>query len=375
MWTNEYILGFPYLARTPLTSFEDIKFMIDELNAEGINNLNFRMRGWNNGGMLSTVPTRIRVHRVLGGDNGLRDLISYADSRNATVYPDLEMSLLWGTGAFNGFNYRRDLARTMSDQFSREQRYHFLFQNWGMRGSHNIISPNRMDHIYNLTMRQFERYNPHAISVASMSKELHSDQNRRNLVNRQEALDYVSEVLGRAQSDHGKVLGMEANAFAWRYLDATLGVALDASRMMNQSESVPFYGMVTHGFIDITGTAINTAGDLQYDILKAIESGSNPYFIVAYQNASRLKENERLAANYFSVNYQTWFPEIIRIYHLLNDNLKDVRYKLMTDHEFLATNVVKVTYEGGVSFILNYNNETVEAQGYTIAPLEFVRIN
>jgi len=375
MWTSEYIMGFPYRAQTPLTTFEDVKFMIDELNDEGISNLNFRMRGWNNGGMYATVPTRIRIHRKMGGADGLRDLMAYAGSKNATVYPDVEVGLVWGTGAFNGFNYRRDLARTMSDQFSLERHYFFLVQEFTPRFAHNIVSASRMEHVYDLSMRHFERYNPHAISVASLSKELHSDQNRRNLLNRQEAQTYVTEVLEKVQEEHGKVLGTEANSYAWRYLDATLGVALDASRMMNQSEAVPFYGMVTHGYIDIAGTPINMAGDMKYDILKAIENGSNPYFVVAYQNASRIKEDFRLSASFYSVNFQTWFPEIVRIYHLLNENLRDVRYKLITDHEFLGTNIVKVTYEGGISFILNYNNETIEAEGYTIEPLEFVRIN
>jgi hypothetical protein len=345
--------------------------MIDEFNEAGINNVNFRMRGWNNGGVRQSVPTRIRINRKMGGAQGLRDLMAYADSKGAVVYPDVEMSLVWSTGAMNGFNYRRDMARMMSDMFSREQRYWFIAQDFTFRMSHNVVSPNRLDRIYNLSMRDFSKYNAHAMSVASMSRELHSDQNRRNLVNRQEAKGYVTGVLARAQEDHGRLLGENANAFTWRYLDATLNVALDSSRFMKQSEAVPFIGMVTHGFIDTAGTPINMSGDIKYDLLKMIENGSNPYFIVAYQNASRLKEDFRLSS-YYAVNFQTWFPQIVEIYELLNDNLKDVRYKLIVDHEFLAVNVVKVTYEGGTSFILNYNNETIEAEGHMIAPLEFV---
>jgi len=300
--------------------------------------------------------------------------MAYADSRGATVFPELEVGLVWSTGTFNGFNHRRDLARTMSDQFSAEQHYFFLFQDWSRRMSHNIVSPSRLDHVYSLAMRDFNRLDTHAISVASLSRDLHSDQNRRNLVNRQEAQGYVRELLARAQNEHGRVLGEAANAYAWRYIDATLNVSLDASRMMNQSEAVPFYGMVTHGFIDTAGTPINMAGLLNYEILKAIENGSSPYFIVGYQNTARLKENMSLAP-YFAVNYHTWFPEIVRIYNLLNENMRDVRYSLMVGHEFLGTNIVRVTYENGVSFILNYNADPVEVDGHTVDGLGFVRID
>lgn len=373
MQSAEYFLGFPYEAQTPLTSFENVKSMIDDLNAEGISNLNFRMRGWNNGGMIHTIPTKIKIHRTMGGANGLRDLMEYAGSKGATVYPDVEISLFMGASSFSGFNYKKDAARAMNDMYSWEQQYWFLIQGFEF-WYHNVVAPSRLNRIYDLAMRDYSKYNAHAMSVASMSRELHSDQNKRNLTNRQEAKDYVLEVLGKAKEDNGKLLGEEANAYAWQYLDATLNVALESSRRMDQSESVPFYGMVTHGYIDTAGLPINMSGDIQYEILKAIENGSNPYFILTYQNTNKLKEWDMLAV-YYSVDYKTWFPEIVKIYNLMNDALKDVRYKLIVDHEFLATNIVKVTYEGGTSFILNYNNEVVEAEGHTLGPLEFVKIN
>ncbi|MCL2099919.1 MAG: DUF5696 domain-containing protein, partial [Oscillospiraceae bacterium] len=374
MWVQEYVLGFPVMQRAALTSFDNIQSMIDELNAENINNLNFKVKGWNNGGLSFSVPTRIQIHKVVGGAAGLRDLMEYAGNKGATVYPDVELALVWNCGMFNGFNFRRDLARSMNDQLSLEQNYFFLFQDFTGRFSHNIMSPGRIDRMYDLSMRYYNNYNPHAISIASMSRELHSDQNRRNLVNRQEAKGYMSELLERVQTDHGRVLGESANAYAWQHLSATINVDLDGSRMFNQSEAVPFYGMVTHGYLDTAGEAINMSGEMRYDILKALENGSNPYFIVAYQNASRLKE-AMLFAPYYSVNFQTWFDDIVRIYHLLNDNLKDVRYKLMVDHEFLGENIAKVTYEGNISFILNYRNEEITVEGHTIEPLGFVRIN
>ena len=379
MGTSEHFLGFPYWRQTPLTSFDDVQSMISDFNDEGISNLNFRLRGWNNNGMMSFVPTTIRVHRNMGGANAVRDLMAFAESRGANIFPDVEIGLIWGIGGpFNGFNHRRDLARSMNDMFSMEQHYWFLAQDvtrFGMgRMRHNITAPRSLRRVYELAMRDFNRLNPHAISVASLSRDLHSDQNRRNLVNRAEAQDYVREVLAMAQQEHTRVIGEQANAFAWRYLDAALNVPLHGSRFMNQSEEVPFYGMVTHGFIDTAGRPINTSGDERFDILKAIENGASPYFIVAYQNANRLMENMFLASN-FSVNYHTWFPDIVRIYNILNEALAPVRYSLMVNHEFLANNVVRVTYENGISFILNYNNAVVEVEGHTIEPLSFIKIN
>jgi len=112
-------------------------------------------------------------------------------------------------------------------------------------------------------------------------------------------------------------------------------------------------------------------------VLKAIENGSSPYFILSYQNSNRLKEAMSWFLNsYYSVDYNTWLPDILRIYHELNDVLKPVKSKLIIDHEYLETNVVKVTYEGGTAFILNYNHfDEVTVQGHTIEPLGFKKIS
>jgi hypothetical protein len=177
--------------------------------------------------------------------------------------------------------------------------------------------------------------------------------------------------------DHGKLLAVEANAYSFKYLDSILKADLDSSRRENQSEAVPFYGMVTHGFIDIAGQPINMSGDMRYDVLKAIENGANPYFILSYRNANRLKEASFWMLNsYYSVDYGTWLPDLLKIYHELNDALKPVKSKPIVNHEFLDKNVVKVTYEGGISFILNYNHfAEVTVDGQVIGPQDFIRVN
>ena len=116
---------------------------------------------------------------------------------------------------------------------------------------------------------------------------------------------------------------------------------------------------------------------MNYDILKAIENGASPYFVLGYQNANRLKEAQSWNLNaYYSVDYDVWRSDMIRIYGILNEALKPVRGKPIIGHEFLERNVVQVTYEGGTSFVLNYNHfDEITAHGHTVAPLSFVKVN
>jgi len=114
-----------------------------------------------------------------------------------------------------------------------------------------------------------------------------------------------------------------------------LGVALDSSRYNFASRSVPFIGVVLHGSMRFAGTPLNMEGDMQYAMLKAIENGASPYFILSYQNTNVLKEDEQLS-KYYSIRYDIWGNDIKNTYSILNDVLGDVQNKYIVGHEFLT---------------------------------------
>jgi len=417
--TAEYFIGFPYEGTTPLTTFEDVKSMIDELNGEiykcdacntlhlaardevngnktcaddkcdgklflvsgGISNLKFRLNGWMNGGMHGTVPTNVKIEKKMGGVKGFQDMVDYAKQKNAGIYPDMDFALAWRWKLLDGFSPKKDLVRFMDQIYARTQSYWFLAQNFMFRMYYNLIDHERAHLIYDRAMKKYMDYDVEGLSVVSLARELHSNHYKKNLSNRMDARGQVTALFEKMVDDHGNLLADEANAYAFRYLDSIINVDLDNSRFALQSEGVPFYGMVTHGYINIAGAPINMSGDYKYDLLKAIENGASPYFIVSYQNTNRLKEATLWSLNsYYSVNYHTWLNDMIETYHRLNDALKPVKTKPIIGHEFLGRNIVKVTYEGGTSFILNYFHEdevTVTDGGreYTVPPLDFIKIN
>ena len=142
---------------------------------------------------------------------------------------------------------------------------------------------------------------------------------------------------------------------------------------INTSESIPFVGMVLHGNVEFAGSAINLDGDYDYSVLKAIENGANLYFILSKQNTSELKQFTRFS-RYYAIGFDIWKDDLISTYNEFNDAMKQVKYSYITHHETLETRVVKVVYENGVGFILNYNTHPVEIDGQTVEAMSFIQI-
>ena len=139
--------------------------------------------------------------------------------------------------------------------------------------------------------------------------------------------------------------------------------------------------MVLHGYKEYAGPALNLAGDYQYTLLKSIENGASPYFVVASNNTAILKDySYSILSQYYSIRYVIWRDSIIEAYSMLNSALKSVKYETIENHELLDydNKVAKVTYSNGEVFYLNYlTKEYTVTEGnnsYDIPANGFVKV-
>ncbi len=391
--TEKRILTFPVYMQTALTSFDNLNTMSESLRAAGITNLNYKLTGFFNGGLISSVPYKVKVQKVLGGKKGFLDFSSYAEENGIGVYPDFDFAYanLEGAKNFDGLSYRKHLAKTIDNRYAIKRDYTSIIQSYS-ETSYLAISPSFYSYFYDKFQTNYSKLSPSGISVSTLGYALNSDFDEKDSYHREDAKESTIKLLERIKEDYGSVMLEQGNLYTIGYADKILNVALDSSQYKVSKVTIPFIGMVLHGNVEFTGSAINMSGDTDYDILKAIENGAGMYFTLSYQNTSELKKLGDLS-KYYSVAFDIWLDDVVKYYNELNDAIADCQTSLITGHEFLVgervtestaddtsdytvnnSKIVKVTYENGVSFILNYNNYTVRADGHEIGALGYVRI-
>jgi hypothetical protein len=170
-----------------------------------------------------------------------------------------------------------------------------------------------------------------------MGTDLNTDFDEDEPYNREDSKGFIKDALDALSSKEGLagIMADGGNAYTYQYVDHLLNVALDSSRFMKASNSIPFIGMVLHGYVQFTGTPINMEGDTNYAMLKAIENGASLYFIMSYRNTNYLKEFEDLS-QYYSVNYSIWKEDVIKYYNELNAVMGDIQTSLIIDHKFIT---------------------------------------
>ena len=340
MQIQDKFLSFPITKTIALTSFNDVIAMYGAFSAAGIKNVNFKLTGFMNGGMEYTYPVKIRWERAVGGEDGFKNLIKQANTVSESadahfgVYPDFDFQYISETGLFDGVSLGRHVSRMVDNRYASKQIYNAIvgeFESF----FNMVVTADALDSLYTTFAKRYAKYDTKRLSVSTLGSDLNSDFNEDRLLNREEARDRVISVLTRMKDEGGyEIMTSVGNSYALKYAKHLTGVATDSSHFRYSSYAVPFLGMILHGSISYTGTPLNYSGSPEYDLLRAVESGAYPSYILCYENTAYLKEDENLN-KYYGVDYTTWFDSVKSTYSMLNEKLADLQTFFITDHRTL----------------------------------------
>lgn len=340
------IASIPVEVDIPLTTFDNIQTMYKELSEGGITNVNFKLTGFANGGMYSTYPCKLDWMNEVGGADGFKNLLAAAKENGYGVYPEFDFMYITNEALFDGISLSDAGARTIDNRYSSKKVYDATYQEF-VSFYDICVTPAMVEVYYERFAGSFRGYGPIGISVSTMGSDLNSDFGKDNPTNREDAKKIIKDIFGDLQNDYGSVMSSGGNVYALQYVEHLLDAALDSSRFTYTSRSVPFVGMVLHGYVNYTGGAINMAGNVNYQVLKAIENGAGIYFTLSYDNTELLKEFDDLS-DYYSVDYQIWTQgsydaqgnliekgDLFTIYDRVNSAIKSLQTSKIVDHHFL----------------------------------------
>ncbi len=335
LYTTERILSIPVQVMTPLTTFDDIVTMRDELAAEGIENINFIMTGYTKGGLSTPqVPYNLKWENAVSEDYNFKELVADAKDKDYGVYPDFDFAYSQSNGLFDGLTLSKHSVKTIDDRYTTRREYSATKQTY-VSYFDIAVSPAYYSHFYEKLTENYLDYEPLGISVSTLGSALNSDFDEDEPYNREDSKAFTIKAMQYLDENYSKVLTSGGNAFTWKYVDYITDVALDSSRFSQAYASVPFLGMVLHGYVEIAGTPLNMEGNIDYAILKAIESGASLNFILSYQNTNNLKNYENLS-KYYSVMYDIWFDDVVDIYSEVNSALAGVQTSTIIWHDFIS---------------------------------------
>lgn len=333
MTGTKRVLSFPVTVDVPLTTFDDIQTMTNELSEMGITNIGYKLTGFANGGLDSTAPYKLSWQSALGGSDGLEALVAFAAEKGIALYPEFDFAYINQRETFDGVDLKAHAVKTIDGRYIRKQVYDSGFQEFVSVGG-AAISASAFQYYWDGFSGRYNEYGIGSISLSTLGTDLNSDFDKNDPYHREDTKEYTADMLSSV-SESNKIMISGGNAFALKYADIITDVSLTSSEYVRASETVPFTGIVLHGSKDITGTPINMEGDISQSVLNAIENGANLFFTLSYQNTQELASDE-FWSKYYSISYDIWKDDVKKYYDILNGAMSDVQDAYIVDHDFLA---------------------------------------
>ena len=334
--TTKRFLSIPYKTNVAMTSFANIKTMYDELSASGISNVNFILTGFSEGGLTqSTIPYDIDWDGSLDNEMKFEELLADANGKYG-VYPDFDFAFSGIDENFDGLSRDKHVVKTIDGRYTSKREYSATRQTV-INYYELAISPAFFSHFYEHLAKDYSEVNPNGgISASTLGQYLYSDFDEDDPYNREDSKDFIVDAFKYFKEDqkYSKVLTAGGNAFTWQYVDVITDIAFDSSSYKCASATVPFLGIVLHGYIETATTPINMEGNLDYAILRAIENGTALKFMLSYDNTELLKDNYNTSVHY-SVRYDIWLSTLLTYYKDINKVLGDVQTQTIEDHKFI----------------------------------------
>ncbi|MCM3632720.1 DUF5696 domain-containing protein [Paenibacillus camelliae] len=365
-----HFAGIPYEALEPLTTFEQAKDMITQLEQRNITELAVKYAGWFNGGLDHKVPSKVSVDKGIGGSKGLNSFVAFTKEKNIALFP--EASLLMANSS-KGFNERVRASRTLREIPAMLYPVDLALNRRDREKSPSyIVSPRYVEGYTESLLKGLTKYDTGGIALRDLADMLNSDFLKNKQIDREQSEQISVQALQMIQQQNLEMLADGGNAYALPYVTHVTNAPMSSSKFKIEDESIPFYQMVIRGFIDYTGSPYNlsTYTDERKYVLKTLEYGSNTYFKWIYEPNYSVKDTDQ--NDLFAVNYEIWLDQAEAIYSEVNDFLQQVSSKRISKHEKLSEEVYKTTYENGIYVIVNYSDTKVTVDGVTIDAVGYV---
>ncbi len=341
-----------------LTAFGDVEKIIDKVEKDNRKNIRVYMLGWQEGGY-GLNPSGDKIAGDLGNKSDLKELNKYLEDSKIESY--MVADYIYALDKGIGFNKSSQAVYNEMNLPITNGAYTAYLRN-------ALVE---LETYINDRLPFYKSVDANGVAFEKVGYYLYDDYSAGGKLVRSQTAAAMLKTAKVTADEKLNVAVQGGNAYMLSVADAIYDMPEKSSEIVQMEYSIPFYQMIVHGSVPYTGNiAGNMAADYTQQKLRWIEYGSQPNFVLAYNSSELLKNT--YAETAFATDYKEHIDTVNECVKEFNDKLGFTAKEAMTDHRVLADGVVSVTYEGGNTIYINYNEKNVEINGVKLSPESYV---
>ncbi|MCR3906615.1 MAG: DUF5696 domain-containing protein [Tenericutes bacterium] len=338
-----------------MTTFEQFHEIVKDLNDKEIYHIIGNYQGFTKQGVTWSAPNYEKASLRLGNMNDLEEL-----SRSLTeLYFVTEY--MKASNRSSGYNQYFDLAKKINDQ---------LYQYLSSTDQKYLLQHDKMEALLLESYNELKKYPIDGLAIQSMGSLLYDDFSKQNYL--PELIDVLKSSL---DSIDAQIALYDVNQYLWGHVSNFYDFPMYSSQYITFDDTVPFLSIVLSGSVQLFGPHANFYPYARDELLRLIDFGVYPSFIVTHESSIKLQETG--LESIYSSRYQDIQYSIDTYYHFVNDALKHVIGANINYREVIENGVVSITYDNHIQIVVNYRSttfiyadQTIDAKSYIIIKLD-----
>lgn len=367
-----HFMGIPYTGVKKLTSFNDVRDIIDEVKGKGINNLVLTLSGWTAGGLESAIDTEFSPDSKIGGLKGAKSLISYAEEQNVSLLFDNDIqSFYYGSSNVKKFKHT---AFSLSGTPVTIYPFSKSLNRSVISGAFNhLIHPQYMLQFANEFVDNAMKLGIKNFSFNSAGTDPYAAYNDDSFLTRDKSADIMKELFKNvADKTDGIVSTRVGNSFVLGSVDNIVEAPVYSSDLIMAQTSVPFYQIVLRGYVNMSAEPMNLSSEVSELELKCAESGLSLYYQLMDSESTEFEDTS--FSDYYACSYNDYFDIMTETYGRMKAVYDAVGASSITNHEINSDTVRITTFSNGAKVYVNYGDKAVTVGGVKIAARSYTAV-
>ena len=361
------ILGIEYNKQVSLTTFKQAEQIVGLLEKKGVDSLSLRYSGWGNGGMLNKkIPDKAVAMSALGGKSGFNSLAAYLSGKGHAFYPNIDFM------QFRSGSSKKAVKNAFNESVERNLRLRSVYVTRLGLDSIYLLTPQEIVLNADKYLRSYKKLKVSGISLDTLGQFVYSNNGNKNNFHLYYFGGEIEKTLEKYKNAELSIALDNANAYTLAYAGRIYNAPVVCSGYDMFDREIPFYQLVTHGFVTSTSAPVSMSSGRRENILKAVESGSELLYGCMYKASTSVIGTRY--DNLYSTQYSLWIDEAAAEYKRYQPFLELVYDKVIISHSELIPGVMQTVFEGGASVIVNFNREEVTVNGKTVGGEDYLTL-
>ncbi len=374
--------GILYTARETLTSFEDAKAILADLEAGGVKNITALYQNFSDDYFDGKIEIKLSPSGSLGGQSALSDLINTAAEKGTSVSLAADFVTIPNGG--NDFSTFWDVADAIN--VSPIEVYPYSLNGNTMDLSQRpyyLIDPQKYSKGVDALLNAVEANNYQSLFFDEEALQLYSDLAPEGFQSERTSGAQAEQFARLAESGTELTLS-NPNAFLMAYADYMVDIPVCSSKEILFDGDVPFLQTVLRGLKSFGGESMNINDVSQTSFLRHLEYGTDmKYSLINSESEALLstkltflysatydRSQYLTEAELESDNIETYAAQIKARYAAFEELGAKVGQAGIASHT-RENNVAVTTYDNGAKVIVNYSDAAVTVDGVTVEALSY----